>query len=61
MNAKEIKFWYWVVGLLPKKLVYFCALHVLAYASTHEYSNLEMGLICGMDAITTYRDDKGVQ
>ena len=28
MNIKEVNFWYWVVKLLPKKLVYFCFMHV---------------------------------
>jgi len=33
MSLREIKFWYFIVRHLPKKLVYFCVMHTWAVAS----------------------------
>lgn len=56
MNTREVNIWFWTVRRLPKKLVYFCAVHVLAYATTHEFSNQEVSTVPGMAANKSYAD-----
>lgn len=34
-----MKFWYWLVGLFPKKLLYFTVMHVWARATTEKYTD----------------------
>ncbi len=60
MKSNEMDFWYWLVKLLPIKLVYFCFMHVMAYSTTGEYSNTVVPELTGMDAIKRYGNDKGV-
>lgn len=60
MKAKEVKRWYWIVNLLPKKLIYFCFLHVMAYATAGKYSGTIIPELAGMEAIKRYGDDKGI-
>jgi len=57
MKLFEIKLWYWLVGLLPKKLVYFCSMHVMAYSTTGKYGSTVVPELSGMDAIKRYGDD----
>lgn len=33
------KFWQWVANRLPKRLVYFCSIRLMAHATTGEYSS----------------------
>ena len=58
MGVKEVNFWYWLVGLLPKRLVYFSFMHVMAYSTTGSYSSTIVPELSGMDAIKRYGDDK---
>lgn len=37
MSHREVKFWYWVVDLLPRKLVYFCVMKCWVHATTQVY------------------------
>ena len=60
MKVREMNFWYRLVRLLPKKLVYFCFIHVTAYATTGKYSNTVVPELSCMDAIKRYTDDKGI-
>ena len=60
MNVKETNFWFWLVKLLPNKLVYFCFMHVMAYSTTGKYSSTIVPELSGMDAIKRYGDDKGI-
>ena len=60
MNIQEVNFWYWLVGLLPKKLIYFCFMHVMAYATTGKYGQTVVPELSGMDAAKRYMDDKGL-
>lgn len=39
MNVRQVKFWYWIVGLIPKKLLYFSVMHVWARATTEKYTD----------------------
>ena len=59
-SQKEISFWYWLVGLMPKKLVYFSFMHVMAYATTGKYGNTIVPDLAGMEAITRYGKDNGI-
>ncbi|KFZ27725.1 MAG: hypothetical protein KQ78_00035 [Candidatus Izimaplasma bacterium HR2] len=60
MKSKEIDFWYWVVKLLPVKLVYFCFMHVMAHSTTGKYSTTVVPNLSGMDAVKRYGDDKKI-
>jgi len=39
MSDKEVRFWYWVVDRLPRKLVYFCVMRVWADATTKVHTD----------------------
>lgn len=39
MSLREVKFWYWLVDRLPKKLVYFCMMKIWAHATTKVYTD----------------------
>lgn len=60
MNVKETNFWFWLVKLLPNKLVYFCFMHVMAYATTGKYGSTIVPELSGLDAAKRYGDDKGI-
>jgi len=60
MKSREINFWYFIVDLLPKKLVYFCFMKVMAYSTTGKYSSTVVPDLTGMDAIKRYGDDSGI-
>ena len=53
----KTKFWYWVVDRLPKQLVYFCSMKVMAHATTGKYGNTIVPELPGMEAIQRYGDD----
>ena len=59
MKTRETNFWYWLVRRLPKKLIYFCFMHVFAKSTTGKYSNTEVTKLTAMDAITRYSKDNG--
>ena len=58
IGMKEMNFWYWLVKKLPKKLVYFCFMHVMAYSTTGKYGNTIVPELTGMNAIDRYGNDK---
>ena len=60
MKIKEVNFWYWVIRKLPKKMIYFSFMHVMAYATTGKYGNTVVPELSGIDAIKRYGDDNGV-
>jgi len=60
MGSNEVSFWYWLVGKLPVKLVYFCFMHVVAYSTTGKYGDTIVPELPAMDAIKRYGDDKGI-
>jgi hypothetical protein len=37
MSPREVKFWYWVVDLLPKKILYFCVMKVWVDATMGQH------------------------
>ncbi len=59
MTSRKADFWYWVVTLLPKNLVYFCFMHVFAYSTTGKYGNTLTTELTALDAIKRYGNDKG--
>ena len=60
MKLREVNFWYWLVRLLPNKLVYFCFMHVMAYSTTGRYGTTIVPELSGMEAIERYGNDKGI-
>ena len=60
MNVKEVSFWYWLVRRLPKKLVYFCFMHVLAYNTSGKYGTTVISELTAMDAIDRYGKYNGI-
>jgi hypothetical protein len=60
MTVREVKFWYWLVGLLPKRLVYFCFMSVMAHSTTGKYGDTIVPELTGMDAADRYGKDAGI-
>jgi len=60
MRPRQVNFWYFLVKLIPKKVVYFCFMHVMVYSTTGKYSSTIVPELSGMDAIKRYGNDKGI-
>ena len=45
------KFWFWWAWRLPKKLVYFAAIRLVAFATQGEYDNTVVSELPAMEAI----------
>lgn len=60
-SLKELNFLYWLVdNIIPKTLVYFCAMRVLAIASTEKFADVEMGKIGAFEAVEYYGEKYNV-
>ena len=46
-----------IAGWLPKRLVYFCALRLMAYATSGQYGDTEVPALTGMDALARWTKD----
>jgi len=57
MNSREVNFWHWFVDKIPKRIMYFCFIHVMAYSTTGKYGSSVVSELSGMDAIGRYQDD----
>ena len=57
MRIYELKFWYWLVRKLPKKIIYFCFMHVMAYATSGEYSKTVVPDLTCIEAIKRYSNE----
>lgn len=60
MSVRETNFWFWLVRKLPKRLIYFCFMHVMAHSTTGQYGNTITPELTGMDAIDRYGKDSGI-
>ncbi len=60
MSIKEVGRWFWFVDMLPRKLLYFCFLKVMAHATTGQYGETVVPELTGMDAIKRYGEDFGI-
>ena len=60
MGVKQTKFWFWVVAKLPHKIIYFCFMHVMAFAHTGKYGDTIVQELTGMEAIQRYGDHVGI-
>ena len=49
--SRSEKFWFWLAWKLPRKLVYWCALRVCAYATQGYYSETYVPELTAMDAL----------
>jgi hypothetical protein len=61
MTVIKVKIWYWVVRHLPHKLLYFCYMWVVSYATTGKYSSTVVTELTVMDAINRYSNDYNVK
>jgi len=60
MKPREVNFWYFVVRLLPKKLIYFCTAWLIGQVTTGKYSRTEVLRITALEALRRYGDDNGI-
>jgi len=60
MTIREVNFWYWVVQLLPTKVIYFCFMQVMAFSTTGKYGSTVVPELTGMDAVKRYAVAKGI-
>jgi len=61
MSVRQVKFWYWLVSKLPKKLMYFAFMHIGVYATTGKYGNTIVPELSMMDAIARYEKDNEIR
>ena len=52
------KFWFWLAWKLPKGLVYWCAIRLMAHATTGEWSNVNMLSLNAIDALKRWRPER---
>jgi len=52
---------YFLIKFIPKRLKYFIAIDVIAYATTGKYSNTVVPELTAMDAIQRYGDDHNIK
>lgn len=57
MGNKEIKFWYWFVRKLPKKILYFCSMQVILHSTSGKYSGTIVPELTGMEAVKRFGND----
>ena len=61
MTLREWKYYSWLIKLIPKKVIYFCAMHVIVYASTGTHlRDKELPLITANEAISQYAMDNNI-
>jgi hypothetical protein len=60
LSTREVNYWYWLVDKLPKRLVYFCSMRVMAHSTTGKYGNTIVPELTGMEAISRYGTDNGL-
>lgn len=54
MSSKECDFWFFLVSLMPKKLVYFCAVVITAKATAGKYSRSDPATITAIEAMKRF-------
>ena len=57
MNLREVNLWFWLADRLPKKLIYFSFMKVMAHATTGKYESTNATEITGMEVIGRYDKD----
>lgn len=60
MSVRETNFWFWLVRRLPKRLIYFCFMQVMAHSTTGKYKETIVPELTGMDAINRYGSDNKI-
>jgi hypothetical protein len=61
MNKKELNFWYWLVGKLPKKILYFSFMTVMVHGTTGEHGDTDTSKLTGMDAVKRFANDYDIE
>jgi hypothetical protein len=55
----ESKFYQWLAFKLPRRLVYWCAIRLIAFATTGKYGSTVVPELTAMDALQRYElEDK---
>ncbi len=60
MGVNQVNFWFKLVRILPKKLVYFCFVHVMAQTTSGKYSGTIVPELAGMDAMKRFANDHNI-
>jgi len=58
LARKAEAFWRFLANCLPRKLVYFAAIRLVAHATTGEYSATVVPELRAMDALSRWSKDK---
>lgn len=61
MTIKKVKIMFWIASHLPKTLVYYCVMHVMAHATTGKYSETDVTELTMLDAVKRYHKDMGIK
>ena len=58
MGIGYTKMWYWFVRwFIPKRLMYFCFMSIMAHATTGKYSDTVVPDLTGLKAIARFSKD----
>jgi len=57
MNKSAIDMWFYIVRLLPRHVLYFSYLHILAHSTTGKYKDTNTTEITAMGALKRWSDD----
>lgn len=50
---------HWIARRLPKRLIYWCTIRAISYATTGKYGNTEAPAICAMEVLKRW--NKGIK
>ena len=56
-SNREMCFWFWLARRLPKSMLYFCFMQVMALVTTGKHGNTVVPDLTGMEAIKRFADD----
>lgn len=54
------KIFHFIARRLPSRLVYWCAIHLVAHATTGKYDKTVVPDLTAMDAVKRFGEDKGL-
>lgn len=61
MKRNKVNFYHWLINKLPKKIIYFCFIHVMVHGTTGKYASTKVPELTGMDALKRYVDDNKLE
>ena len=60
LDVIKCKFYTNISRIIPRKIVYYCAINLMAYATTGKYSGTVVPELSGMDAVKRFGDDHNI-